>query len=481
MNHASVPDSNRCRDGAGRRPRRHARPTRCAASPLAVATALALMTLAAAPLATAQSAEAPVTLRPPLTLADCLRLAEERSLTLANAQRDQAIAAEEIRQVRAQALPGVRAEAGYTWLENPQNVPGAPEMPRDERYQATAQINQLLYSGGAVRAALEAAGFYRDGAEARTAITTRALQRAVAHTFVGVLQAEAAAAVAEESLRVLEGYAEQTERKQARGLASEFDALTARVRVANERPLCEAARHEVALAYRTLWNLLNLEEHDTPAIAGALTAPTNAPARAGLVAQAYRQRPELAVAAAERDFHDAGIRVERSAYRPEVRAFAAYRGNRPGEYDPTLDEWQWSWQAGAVAVWDLFDGGLRRGKTAAVTLKRDQAEATRAEWRQRIRFEVQQAELALDTAQTTRRGSLESVRLAERAMAIARTRHDQGLSTYLEFTDANLALSRARLNRLNALAACRRAWIDLHHAAGGDVAAAALEEGEGDE
>jgi outer membrane protein TolC len=45
----------------------------------------------------------------------------------------------------------------------------------------------------------------------------------------------------------------------------------------------------------------------------------------------------------------------------------------------------------------------------------------------------------------------DNVGLASKALEIARERHRSGLATYLEFTDANVALNRARLSYLGAI------------------------------
>jgi outer membrane protein TolC len=113
-------------------------------------------------------------------------------------------------------------------------------------------------------------------------------------------------------------------------------------------------------------------------------------------------------------------------------------------------------------------------------LEQEKAEASCADLRQQILLEVREAELTLRHAREALRGSAEGVTLAERALAIARARLDQGMATYLEFTDSNVALSRARLTRLGAMCACRQAWIELQYATGGDLSAAA-EEGPEDE
>ena len=57
------------------------------------------------------------------------------------------------------------------------------------------------------------------------------------------------------------------------------------------------------------------------------------------------------------------------------------------------------------------------------------------------------------------------LRLAQKGLDIARVRYEQGLSTYLEFTETNLALSSARLALWEARFECRAAAARLRYAA----------------
>lgn len=434
------------------------------------------LALAVAGLAGAQEAPPART----LTVADCLALAEEQAFALADARHDEAIAGERIRQVRADALPTLDATARYTWQDDPVTFPGVDGAAQDESYHAGVTAEQLLYAGGSVRSALNAAGHYRDSARAQAAQVRQRIQREVGNQFYAVLFAEAAAGVAAESLQVLESFEAQTRSRAARGMASEFECLTAQVRVANERPVKNGADNALALARARLRTLLVLPD-DAFVLQGRLTAPTNEAAVAAVYAEALQQRADLAAAEAQIGLYEASVQHERSAYLPELRAFTSYAGDRPNLYDPTTEDWRWDWQAGASATWSFFDGGLRRSKVAEARLDLAKAHTARDERRQAIRYEVEEACLSLANARENLRGAAESVALAERALAIARTRVDQGMATYLELTDSNVALSRARLQRLAALKTCRQAWIDVQYAAGGDVAGAAREEGMDDE
>jgi outer membrane protein TolC len=84
------------------------------------------------------------------------------------------------------------------------------------------------------------------------------------------------------------------------------------------------------------------------------------------------------------------------------------------------------------------------------------------------RLEVDQLYLLLEEKRETLAGTAENIRLAERAVAIASVRFEQGLATFLDFSESNLALNRARLNHFEALLQYRQAFADLQHVVGID-------------
>jgi outer membrane protein TolC len=136
---------------------------------------------------------------------------------------------------------------------------------------------------------------------------------------------------------------------------------------------------------------------------------------------------------------------------PELRAFFDYAGANQTTFGTAQDEWDWNWTAGLTLNWNFWDGNLTRQtvreKKLDVAKLLDDHEAIT----ERVRLEVRQAWLQLQNARQSVEASKDSVTLAEEALRIAKARHAAGLATYLEFTDANVALSTARLTRLQSL------------------------------
>ena len=77
----------------------------------------------------------------------------------------------------------------------------------------------------------------------------------------------------------------------------------------------------------------------------------------------------------------------------------------------------------------------------------------------------------MQQAAETVAASRETVELAEKSLDIARARYENGLATSLDYADANLALSVARLTRLQALHDHLNALARLQQASGETFAA----------
>lgn len=403
------------------------------------------------------------------TLNDCLALARARNATLTNARRDEAIAETRITQVRAQALPELTVAAGYTRLGE---VPGMEfdgqriALGRADNYNAGIEVGQLLYSGGSVRAALRAADDYRRLAVLDSARATALLERDVRVAYVEVLLAQRRLAVRRQAVAQLEAFATQVAQRHAQALVSDFERDSARVRVANERPLAIAAEGALTVARVRLAHLVHL---DDARFTLEDRLDDGAPAVAVALADAWRtaleHRPELAQARRLIELRRADIRHAQGRYLPQLRAHAAYNGLNPPS-GGGADEWDWDWNAGLTLEWKLFDGALREGEIAEKRLALDKADEDAGEIKRAIRLEVETAHAEWLTACETVRATSETAALAEANLTIARARYDAGLATQLEFSDARLALSTAQLGHYEALAGRARAEAELDYARG---------------
>lgn len=406
---------------------------------------------------------------PVFTLEESVDMGLRQAAAARNARRDEEIAGRRINQVRAQILPQVKASGRYTRLDEVTAFEfdgDRYEMGREDNYAAGVEASQLLYSGGSVGAALKAAGLYREVAQAQVRRVENELVRDIRVAFHGILLADEQVRVQEASLAQLEDLLAQAEARYRQQTAAEFDVLTARVRVANERPALIQARKQAELARVAFRNLVQFDA-EAFELEGELAFEPVDRALDEWRELGLERRPEMVELRNVLGMWEADIRAEQGGGLPQVRAFAGYRGENP----PTgtaNDEWDWGWNAGVAVEWDIFDGALRRNRVAEKRLELAKARETLADAERQIALEIQSHYLDLRQAAETVAAGAETVELAEKSLQIARARYENGLATYLDYTDANLALSTARLTRLHALHDHMNARARLQQASGED-------------
>ncbi|OQA27916.1 MAG: outer membrane channel protein [Verrucomicrobia bacterium ADurb.Bin345] len=403
-----------------------------------------------------------------LTLEDCVRIGLDRSVRMANARRDEQIAGSRIRQVRAQVLPELKVRGSYTRLDEVESFDmgqGPIELGKLDNYAASAEASQLLYSGGSVRAALKAAELYRERSRLGTQRAEQELQRDIEVGFYGVLLAESHVEVQRESRDQLRAMVEQAEAKFRNETVSEFELLSARVRLANQEPALIRAQRDLEVARESFRNLLHLEEHQFR-LRGELRFVPVAVDYEAWRAEGLKRRPELHEQERLVGLWQQDIRAERGKYLPTLRARATYSGANPSSFFSGESGWDWGWDAGLTLEWDLLDGGLRRGRVLEKKLELEKARDNLRDLERAVELEIRAAYLDLKHAAEAVAATANNVELAEKSMRIARTRYDVGLATYLEYTDANLALSDARLNWSGALRAHLAALAQLRCACG---------------
>ncbi len=406
--------------------------------------------------------------KPVFTLRECVEIGLREAASARNAERDERIAGTRIGQVRAQLLPELKARGGYTRLDEVAATEFGGErweMGREDNYTAGLEASQLLYSGGSVGAALKAAKLYREAAQTQVRGVENELIRDIRVGFNDILLADEQVRVQEASLAQLEDLRKQAEIRFRQETASEFEVLTARVKVVNERPLLILARKRAELARATFRSLVHLEPVEFE-LAGELVFEASERTLEEWQERGREERPELQELRKWLGMREAEIRAEQGGYLPEIRAFANYEGSNP-ESGSAREEWEWGWNAGVTLEWDLFDGALRKNRIAEKRLELEKARETLADTERQVALEIQSHHLDLEQAAETVAAGAETVALAEKGLEIARARYENGLATSLDYADANLALSTARVTRLLALHEHMNAMARLEQASGG--------------
>lgn len=400
-----------------------------------------------------------------MTLEACLDFGLTHNPQARKALKDREIAEARVGQATSLVLPNLSVDANYTRLDEVDTFDlgnGPIPVGSEDSYNVNAGVSQLLYDGGRIGAALRAASLTRKLAADGYSQTANRLIRDIRVAFYDLLLAQATVAVQEESYRQIESLLEQTRQRHAAGAASDFDLLTAKVRLANEAPRNIAARNDAELAAAAFATLLNSPTPVT--ITGELAQVDITMTETQMLERALQNRPIIQASLVQLDLARESIVNARSASLPEVRAFFNYTGANETDFGSAEDDWEWGWTTGVTLNWNFWDGNLTRQTVRERKLDRAKLEDDHEAITEQVRLEVRQAWLQLQNARQALAASRDSVKLAEEALRIAKARNAAGLATYLEFTDANLALSTARLARLQSLRAHAVAIAEIYYA-----------------
>ncbi len=403
------------------------------------------------------------------TLEDCIELALKNGAAAKTAALEEAIAGARVKQARSVALPKLLATAKYTRLDELQEIDFDGELLEVgtlNNYAAGVEVSQLLFSGGKVGAALRAASITGRQAAAVRAEAESEVRRTVTHLFNEILLSRARIEVLEESLALLEGLVKQTEARRAEGKASEFDILSARVRFENERPQLIQAKNALAVLHERMAKLTGTNGGGF-VLDGSLIFQETECDEAALMAEAMESRPLVRASQEMGLLRKQGVTATRADQLPSLSVFASYSGaNSYGFVSFEDEEWEWHWNAGLALSWNFWDGGMTRGLLYEKKLEYQKALVALEDTENEVELQVKTALLGIDNAAEAVKAAEGNVVLAEKAMEIASTRHEEGMSTYLDYTEANVELKRARLAFLSSVAAHLNAVADLKHAVG---------------
>ena len=352
-------------------------------------------------------------------------------------------------EVRAQALPDVSLEAGYSRKDKE----FSPTAYQD--WRVGVYVRQLVYSGGGVRAALDAAQTTRQAAVLDIEAVIRNVLLAVRTRFADVLLNRQRITVQEQSVALLGEQLQTVKNRFEAGSVSQFEVLTAEVALANAQPALITARNAYRVAIDELRAVLGYQNPfgdnlaKVPNFKGELTFTPAAYELEAALAAAKARRPELQRLAQLERARESGLTVAKADYLPTVSVTAGYEGLK-SRISNSFSDTEDGWTTGVSASWAIFDGARTKGRVAQARSQLSQARLSVAEQTLAIEVEVRRALSSLQEAAELAGAATKVVGQAEEALRLADVRYRNGAATQLDVLQARQALTEASLNRLEA-------------------------------
>lgn len=378
-----------------------------------------------------------------------------------------------ILEVRGSILPNVSLFSNYSRSDEELSsdvgpIGTAPD--GDQQYWSfSLEARQLLYSGGGARAAVDAQRLVREASllELQSIINDQLLQ--VRSKFYEILLRREQIQVQEQNVRLLEEQLQTARNRFEAGSVSNFDVLRAEVELANAQPALIRARNGFRIAVEELRQLIGYDNRDdqnvnrVPEFVGELTVQPVSYDIADALRTAREQRPELQRLDRVQAAREAGVEIARSGYKPDLSLVAGYqlrKHNFSERFGDSLD----GWTVGVESNWPIWDGGATRGRVMRAASQLEQARLQRAEAMLIVDVEVRRALSSLQEATELAAAAGRTVDQAEEALRLANARYAAGSATQLDVLAAQVSLTQARDNQLEAsfsyntaVAAVRRA------------------------
>lgn len=308
---------------------------------------------------------------------------------------------------------------------------------------------------------------YRFAREGSGAAYEEALQKAkydAINEYYSLIMYRNKTAVAKQAVKDYQGHVDNVKAQYNVGLVANSDVLgadtslsdaqTNLVKAMNAADLAQAKLNQV-IAYPVQTAITTAEENLQYKPYDVSLEQVKAYAmlhRAALVKSA------MAVKQAEE-----GLKAEKSGYLPTVDIEA---GRDYADHDGYFGISSKSWHIGASASWSLWDGGQTQNKIKVAQDTLEKAKEANLAAVDMVNLEVQQAYLDLRAAEQTIQSTQTAVNEGQENFRIALLRYRAGVGTNLDVLDAELKLTQARNNYVDALYSYNVSISALEQAAG---------------
>lgn len=323
----------------------------------------------------------------------------------------------------------------------------------NKSWQVSLTVEQVIYSGGQIRAAIKIAKFAEDAAYYQLRDTIDQVIANVRAQFTTVLTNRALITVAEETVRLQEDQLRDQKNRFEAGTVPRFNVLRAEVELANVQPDLIRARNNYLIAEIELAKTLGLDP-------GPMGKPTfKAVGVLGIAERRIDLQAALELARARRPFlkvqrqqilqQTEQIKIALAGYKPTINAAAGWE-LRNSQLTDDIEDTVDGWFFGFTGQWNIFDGLATHGRVKQAKAQLESAKINYDDSVQKVDLEVQQAYANLRAARETIRSQQKNVEQAVESLRLANERFGAGAGTQLEILDARTALTTARSTELQA-------------------------------
>ncbi len=384
-----------------------------------------------------------------LTLEESIRLALANNKGVLIQKQEVELMQGRVIEARAGALPNLSGDTRYIKSGGTMNFGGKEgfTFDIDDSYvEATVSLLQPVYTAGRTGAALRAAAAARGYARQNELAVAQDVVFQVKASFAGVLLARNMLNLAEDAVGLAEAHLHNVEGLFEEGLASEYELIRARVRVAELTPERIRTKNELQRSLIVFRNALGLSADESVEPEGELAYDDLEISAKEAFRLAKKNRNEIRAARLYVTGMKAALDLAKAERYPSLSLAGSATMNTE---EATLETERWRsrmWTVALAVSVPMFDGLRTKGRIRQSRAQYEQAILYESQTEDLVRLEVEQAVSRLAETRELVRSQRASVEQAQKGLDIADIRYQNGVGTQLEVLDSQVALNRAKTN-----------------------------------
>jgi outer membrane protein TolC len=275
----------------------------------------------------------------------------------------------------------------------------------------------------------------------------------VRKTYYQALLAREAVNLMRSSLTNAEDNLKNVQLLMRQGIVSEYDELRASVGVENLKPTVIQTENNFNLSLDALRNVIGMSNYEDITITGNLKfEAVDDSVLAQAESMVLESNPGLITIKRQIELNHAVINAERSGYLPTIVMFGSYSYSAiKNDFNFSTNDFYKSSQIGLSLSLNLFQGLQTYAKVEQAQLEQRKSEQEKASIERSLRTGTHSVRSNLQQARKRVEAQDKTVEMAERGYKIVTTRFLENAATQLEVNDAQLALTQAKVNRIQAI------------------------------
>lgn len=343
-----------------------------------------------------------------------------------------------IREAKSGLLPQLTANADYY------NYHDYPTHTYKENYKTDVSLSQTLYAGGQLINTVKQSKLNLEATGEKQRQTRQQIIFKVKEAFYDVLLGEEFVRINGETLSLVEEQLRIAGERYQAGEVSNYDVLRAEVEVARVKPELVKAENYLELAQNQFKFLLGVDLTAAVKLKGDFAYLLEEFNEDKALATAFVRRPELKEAEAEKKMSELEVKTARAGYKPTISLNATEYFNEEG--GSGREEWDDYWMAYIAVDIPIFDGLETRAKVQQAQASLNAAKISEENLKEKVKLEVKNAFLSLIAAREVVTSQAKNVDRAKEGLEIMQVRYREGKATQLDLLDAQVALSRAKVD-----------------------------------